>query len=187
MSGVWHIALQLLGEQWLGAGLVEQQFDAQSPSPTHPVHTYSPAIIPHAHPHTPQFAVVVVSTALPPQQRAFESPAFQFVPSASATAASHVPALHFRTSWHASGAAPHCVPLAALGGAPHVPPPHTGAVWQASGAVPHTVPSFAGTGVHVPDMHTGVIAHMLEEVPHGVASASAAAGWHTPLMQTGAA
>src|SRR5208283_3007228 len=89
-SGDWHAPAQLPGEQWLGAGLSEQQPDAQSPSAVQPVQTYSPSMAAHdcpaAHvqPHTPQSFALVVSTALPLQQRAFESAAFQLVPSATA-------------------------------------------------------------------------------------------------------
>src|SRR5208283_4339316 len=94
-SGDWHAPAQFPGEQWLGAGLSEQQPDAQSLSAVQPVQTYSPSIAahdcpaPHFQPHTPQLVVLVVSTALPLQHRAFASPLFELVPSASAAPATH--------------------------------------------------------------------------------------------------
>ena len=131
-------------------------------SAVQPVQRYSPSIAPHAcpaphvQPHTPQFATVVVSTALPPQQRAFESLVFQFVPSGRAAAAWHAPAEHFGAAWHASGAVPHVVPAAAFAGAPHAPIEHFGATWHASGAIPHAVPFAArSAGWHTPPRHTG--------------------------------
>jgi len=158
---VVHAPAQLPGEQWLGAGLSEQQFDRHSVSAVHPVHAYSPPSIAHAwpdaqvQPQTPQLVVVVASTAFPPQQRAYTSPVFQFVPSASATAGWQAPFEHFGASWQASGAAPQVVLALALPGVPHTPAAQVGAVWQTSGAAPHALPSFAATGVQVPPMHTG--------------------------------
>jgi hypothetical protein len=162
MSGDWQAPLQLPGEQWFGVGSVEQQFDEHSPSVVQPAQTYSPPRVvqvcpePHDQPHTPQLAVVVVSTGLPPQHRAYGSDLFQLVLSGRTADAPQAPLAHVGVEWQASVAFPHTVPLALATAAEHAPATQVGTSWQASGAVPQGVPSMTGSAAaHTPALHPG--------------------------------
>jgi hypothetical protein len=190
---LWQAPEQLLGEQWSGAGSIEQQPEGQEPFVVHPVQRYSPSMVAqvwpdtHFHPHTPQFELVVVSTASPAQHRACPSLESHWKPSAFVAGEPHLPAEQVGASWHLSGADPHAVPFAAFAGVAHVPPVHTGASWQASGALPHFVPSAAFAGAaQVPALHAGATWHTSRAIPHEVPSSSGAPFAHVPSLHAGA-